>query len=112
MRRRAEVGGRLLVVLADRDQAPAHDHDDVGERERHLPDRLRRRAEPDPGQHLEEQQQQRDAHHDLRRHERQQHDRVDRAAAGAAPALQAERERDAERRRDEHADDAEEERVA
>ncbi len=36
----AEVGGRLLVVAADRDEAAAHDHDDVRERERHLADRL------------------------------------------------------------------------
>ena len=44
-RRRAEVARRLLVLRADRGEPAAHDHDDVGERERDLADDLRRRAE-------------------------------------------------------------------
>ena len=112
MRRRAEIGGGLLVVLADRDEPAADDDDDVRERERDLSDRLRRRAEPEAGEHLQEQQQQRHAHHDLGSDERQQHHRVDRSAAGPPPALQAEGECNPERRRHEHADDAEEQRVA
>ena len=111
MRRRAEVGRRLLVVRPDRHEPPAHDHDDVGEREGHLSDRLRGRAEPEPGQHLQEEQQQRDAHHDLGRDEREQHQRVGRARAAAAPALQPERERDADRRGHEDAQHGEEQRV-
>ncbi len=111
MRGSTEVGRRLLVVLPDRDEAAAHDHDDVRDRECHLTDDLRIRAEVDAGQHLEEEQQQRDAHHDLGGDEREQHERVDAAPAGPAPPLQPECESDADRRRHEDAHDAEEQRV-
>ena len=66
---------------------------------------------PMPGSTLEEEEQQRDAHDDLRSDQREEHQRVDAPAARPAPALQAERERDAERRRDRDADDRQEQRV-
>ncbi len=108
---RPEIGRRLLVVLPDRHEAAAHDHDHVRDRERHLPDDLGVRAEVDSRKHLHEEQQERDAHHDLGGHEREQHERVDRATAGASPPLQPEREGDPDRRRNEDAHDPEEQRV-
>ena len=103
--RRAEIGRGLLVLAPDRDQAAAHDDDDVGDREGHLPDRLRPGAEADEAEDLQEEEEQGDAHDDLGRDEREQHERVRRAAAPPAPALQAEREHHAERHGDGDADD-------
>ena len=67
-----------------------------------------RRPQVDEAEDLQEEEEQRDAHDDLRGHEREQHQRVDGAAAAAAPALQPERERDAEGYGDRDADDREE----
>ena len=49
-----------------------------------------------------EDEQQRDRHHDLRRHQREQHQEVRAARAAPAPAGQPDRQQDAERRRDHH----------
>ena len=74
-RRRAEVGGRLLDVAPDRRQAPAHDQHDPRERERHLADHLRRRAQPDEAERGREEQEHADREDELGRHQRQQHQR-------------------------------------
>ena len=111
MRRCAEVGGGLLVlrpIETSRPRTITTTYESVNVT---WPIACAVRAEPDLREDLQEQEEQRDAHHDLGRHERQQHQRVDRAGAAPAPALQPERERDAERRRDEHAENAEEQRV-
>ena len=50
----AEIGRRLLVLPADREQAPAHDHHHVGERERHMAEHLGERAGVDEREEMRE----------------------------------------------------------
>ena len=107
----AEIGRRLLVLPPDRDQAAAHDDDDVGDREGHLPDRLRPGAEADERKDLQEEQEKSDPHDDLGGDEREQHERVRGTAAPPAPALQAERQHHPERHGHRDADDRQEEGV-
>ncbi len=100
-RRCAEIARRFLVLRADREQPAAHDEHDVRDRERHLPEHLRGRAELDLVERHEDEQQ-RHRHHDLGRDEREQHQEVHRPRAVAAPARQPDRQADAERHGDQH----------
>jgi len=99
-RRGTEVDRRLLVLLADGQQPGRHDHDRIGELERHEAGHLRRRAQCQRGADLVYEEQQRDREQRLGDDEGQQHHDVGALGQPAVPAVDTERERDTQRHRD------------
>ncbi len=95
----AEVHRSLLEVLADREQPTANDDDDERDREGDVSYHLGRRTEANRGEQVREDEEERDAHDDLRRDEREQRDESRSARSPAAPAGETDRERNTDRYR-------------
>ena len=100
MRRRAEVGGGLLVLRPDRDEPAAHDHTTYESVNVTWPIACAVVPRPSPGRSSGRAAAARRPSR-ARASRAAAASRVDRARAPPAPALQAERERDPERCRDE-----------
>ena len=67
-----------------------------------MPQNLGGGAERDEAEEMDEDQEQRDAHHQFRRHQRKQHDEVGDRGCGTAPAREAERQQNAQWCSDQH----------
>lgn len=100
-----QIHRRLFVMPSDRGQSGADEDGRVGDLKRHEADNLRRRAQTDRqcqrGHH--EQQSHRQKH--LGHHKGDEHQRVGARRQSSAPPVDADREQNAERNRDQRRDD-------